>query len=127
MREKIGNSTWTAPFRSGSRVRVTAQLIDAMTGGHIWAERFDRELTDIFDVQDDVTARIVSALSVNRNSGERRRIATARTASLDAYDSTIVSSTSDATRSSSTPSPRVIPKPDGGRWPLAGETLAQNT
>ena len=42
--------------KSGGRVRITAQLIDATTGGHLWAERFDRELTDIFAVQDDVTA-----------------------------------------------------------------------
>jgi adenylate cyclase len=74
--------------RSGARVRVTAQLIDATTGGHIWAERFDRELIDIFDVQDDVTAHIVSALSVNLGSGELRRIATARTNNLDATTAT---------------------------------------
>ena len=72
--------------RSGARIRITAQLIDATTGGHIWAERFDREMTDIFDVQDDVTAQIVSALSVNLTSGELRRIATARTDNLEAYD-----------------------------------------
>jgi adenylate cyclase len=72
--------------RSGARIRITAQLIDATTGGHIWADRFDRELTDIFDVQDDVTAQIVSALSVNLTSGERQRIATARTDNLEAYD-----------------------------------------
>jgi adenylate cyclase len=41
--------------RSGSRVRITAQLIDWASGGHLWAERFDRDLTDIFAVQDDVT------------------------------------------------------------------------
>ena len=72
--------------KSGPRVRVTAQLIDASTGGHIWAERFDRELTDIFAVQDDVTAHIVSALSVNLTSGDLDRIATARTGNLEAYD-----------------------------------------
>jgi len=72
--------------KSGARIRITAQLIDATTGGHIWAERFDREMTDIFDVQDDVTAHIVSALSVNLTSGELRRIATARTDNLEAYD-----------------------------------------
>jgi TolB-like protein len=51
--------------KSGGRVRITAQLIDATTGGHLWAERFDRELTDIFAVQDDVTTHIVSALELN--------------------------------------------------------------
>ena len=72
--------------KSGSRIRITAQLIDATTGGHVWAERFDRNLTDIFDVQDDVTAHIVSALSVNLTSGELRRMATARTDNQEAYD-----------------------------------------
>ena len=51
--------------KSGNRVRITAQLIDATTGGHLWAERFDRDLTDIFAVQDDVTDRIVRALRAN--------------------------------------------------------------
>ena len=72
--------------KSGSRIRITAQLIDATTGGHVWAERFDRNLTDIFDVQDDVTAHIVSALSVNLTSGELRRMATARADNQEAYD-----------------------------------------
>jgi adenylate cyclase len=72
--------------KSGSRVRITAQLIDASTGGHVWAERFDRDLTDIFAVQDDVTAKIVSALSLNLNATDLRRIAAARTDSIEAYD-----------------------------------------
>jgi adenylate cyclase len=72
--------------KSGSRVRITAQLIDASTGGHIWAERFDRDLTDIFAVQDDVTVKIVSALSLNLNTGDLRRIAAARTDNIEAYD-----------------------------------------
>jgi adenylate cyclase len=72
--------------KAGSRIRITAQLIDATTGGHVWAERFDRNLTDIFDVQDDVTAYIVSALSVNLTSGELRRMATARADNQEAYD-----------------------------------------
>jgi len=50
--------------KSGNRVRITAQLIDAASGGHLWAERFDRDLTDIFAVQDDVTQHIVGALAV---------------------------------------------------------------
>jgi adenylate cyclase len=72
--------------KSGSRVRITAQLIDASTGGHIWAERFDRDLADIFAVQDDVTAKIVSALSLNLNASDLRRIAAVRTDNLEAYD-----------------------------------------
>ena len=72
--------------KSGNRVRVTAQLIDAPTGGHLWAERFDRELTDIFAVQDDVTTQIVSALAINLSAGERRSIAAEHTDNPEAYD-----------------------------------------
>ena len=43
-------------------MRITAQLVDATTGGHLWAERYDRELQDIFALQDDVTQKIVFAL-----------------------------------------------------------------
>ena len=49
--------------RAGNRVRITAQLINAETGGHVWAQRYDRDLTDIFEVQDEVTRQIVEALS----------------------------------------------------------------
>jgi len=73
--------------KSGRRVRVTAQLIDATTGGHLWAERFDRDLTDIFEVQDDVTTHIVSALALNLNAGDRQSIAAEQTDNLEAYDS----------------------------------------
>ena len=73
--------------KSGRRVRVTAQLIDATTGGHLWAERFDRDLTDIFEVQDDVTTHIVSALALNLNAVDRQSIAADQTDNLEAYDS----------------------------------------
>jgi adenylate cyclase len=72
--------------KAGSRVRITAQLIDAANSGHLWAERFDRDLIDIFDVQDDVTARIVSALSVNLPLGELQSVAAQRTDNQEAYD-----------------------------------------
>jgi adenylate cyclase len=72
--------------KSGGRVRVTAQLVDATIGGHLWAEQFDRELTDIFAVQDDVTVKIVSALSINLSPRDLQRIASARTESLEAYE-----------------------------------------
>jgi adenylate cyclase len=49
--------------RAGNRVRITAQLIDALTGNHVWAERYDRELRDVFDVQDEVTQAIVSIIA----------------------------------------------------------------
>ena len=57
--------------RAGNRVRITAQLIDATSGGHLWADRYDRDLTDIFEVQDDVTRRIVDALKVTLSPGKR--------------------------------------------------------
>ncbi len=72
--------------KAGAKVRITAQLIDATTGGHLWGERFDRDLADIFAVQDDVTAKVVSALSINLNAGDLQRIASARTENLEAYD-----------------------------------------
>ena len=59
--------------RAGTRVRITAQLIDTNTNGHVWAERFDRELSDIFAVQDEVTRKIVDALKVRLTVPERNR------------------------------------------------------
>jgi len=63
----------------GARVRVTAQLIDSTTGGHVWAERFDRDLSDIFAVQDDLTQKIVYALKVRLTADERGRRISKRT------------------------------------------------
>jgi adenylate cyclase len=72
--------------RSGNRVRITAQLIDATSGGHLWGDRYDRDLTDIFEVQDDVTHRIVDALKVTLSPAEKERLAEAKTSNLAAYD-----------------------------------------
>jgi adenylate cyclase len=72
--------------RSGNRVRITAQLIDATSGGHLWGDRYDRDLTDIFEVQDDVTRRIVDALKVTLSPAETERLAKAKTSNLAAYD-----------------------------------------
>jgi len=72
--------------RAGSRVRITAQLIDGTSGGHLWAERYDRELTDIFEVQDEVTREIVAALRVRITPDERRRVESRGTNSIEAYD-----------------------------------------
>ena len=72
--------------RAGNRVRVTAQLIDAASGGHLWAERYDRDLTDLFAVQDDVTRRIVEALKLALSPAEKTRIADSGTRNIDAYD-----------------------------------------
>jgi adenylate cyclase len=72
--------------KSGNRVRITSQLIDATTGGHLWAERFDRDLTDIFAVQDDVTRQIVAALEVNLAQGDRKLLTTEHTDNMEAFD-----------------------------------------
>ena len=72
--------------KAGNRVRITAQLIDAGSGGHIWAERFDRELTDIFATQDEVVEKIVAALAVNLTQGEAQRLRRRGTASVEAYE-----------------------------------------
>jgi adenylate cyclase len=72
--------------KAGNRVRVTAQLIDGSTGGHLWAERYDRDLTDIFDVQDDVTRQIVGALRVTLSDAEKSRIAGGGTKNVEAHD-----------------------------------------
>jgi adenylate cyclase len=60
--------------RSGERIRITAQLIDATTGHHLWAERYDRELKDIFAIQDEITMKIMGELQVKLTSGEQARL-----------------------------------------------------
>jgi adenylate cyclase len=72
--------------KAGSRVRIAAQLIDGATGGHLWAERYDRDLADIFAVQDEVTREIVSALAIRLTRSEQRRLKHRGTESLEAYD-----------------------------------------
>lgn len=72
--------------RAGNRVRITAQLIDAQTAAHIWAERFDRDLTDIFAVQDEVTLQIVNALRISLKPAERAVLAEQPTSSIEAHD-----------------------------------------
>ena len=72
--------------KSGSRVRITAQLIDATTGDHVWAERYDRELTDVFAVQDEVTQEIVSVLAVKLSAEEAARLRRLVPVDADAYD-----------------------------------------
>lgn len=71
--------------KAGERVRVTAQLIDGPSGGHLWAERYDRELTDIFAIQDDITHAIVDQLKVRLVPGEKKVIGQAPTESVEAY------------------------------------------
>lgn len=68
-----------------NRVRITAQLIDAKTGMHLWAERYDRELDDIFAVQDEITREVVIALDVRLSAGEQARIWSSGTQNLEAW------------------------------------------
>lgn len=72
--------------RSGDRVRINAQLIDTNTGGHVWAERYDRELKDIFALQDEVREKIVNALAVKLTQEEQKRMVSRGTENLEAYD-----------------------------------------
>jgi len=75
--------------KAGDRVRITAQLVDANTGGHLWAERYDRDLRDIFVLQDEVTQKIVTALVVKLTEDEQERLMRKGTDSLEAYDYTL--------------------------------------
>ncbi len=72
--------------KAGNRVRVTAQLIDATTGLHLWAERYDRELEDIFAVQDEITREIVVAMDVQLREGEQHRVWASGTQNLEAWE-----------------------------------------
>ena len=59
--------------RGGNRMRVNVQLIDAETGNHLWAERFDKPLADLFDMQDEIVARLANALNAQLTAAEARR------------------------------------------------------
>jgi len=72
--------------KAGARVRVTGQLIDCKGGGHVWAERFDRDLTDIFAIQDEITHAIVEPLKVKLLPQEKKSIGQVPTDNLDAYN-----------------------------------------
>jgi adenylate cyclase len=70
----------------GERVRITAQLIEGSTGHHLWAQRYDRGLENIFEIQDEVNHEIVSACSLQVSESERKRLDRRRTGVIDAYD-----------------------------------------
>ena len=72
--------------KAGGRVRVNAQLIDTASGAHVWADRFDRELTDIFAVQDELTDKITSALKIRLTASERALLVSGGTKNADAHD-----------------------------------------
>ena len=71
--------------RSGNRLRVNAQLIDATTGRHLWSEKYDREMKDLFSLQDDISKEILTALRVKLLEGEQARVWARGTNNLDAY------------------------------------------
>jgi len=72
--------------RAGERLRITVQLIDATTGGHLWAERYDRDLSDIFAVQDEVTGTIVATLAERLSIQDQEHAKRKRPENLQAYD-----------------------------------------
>ena len=72
--------------KSGSRIRIAVQLIDAATGGHLWAERYDRDLGDVFALQDDISKNVVSALKVRLLPEEAEAITNRSTTNAQAYD-----------------------------------------
>jgi adenylate cyclase len=72
--------------KSGNRVRITAQLIEAANGTHVWADRYDRSLDDIFELQDDITLSVVGAIEPSLREAEIERAKRKRPDSLDAYD-----------------------------------------
>ena len=71
--------------KAGERVRITAQLIDALTGHHLWAERYDRDFKDIFALQDEITKKIITALQIKLTEGEQADIYSRGTDNLEAY------------------------------------------
>jgi adenylate cyclase len=72
--------------KAGSRVRITAQLIDATTGRHVWAERYDRDLADIFELQDEISQTIAGAVEPELSAAERERAARKAPESLGAWE-----------------------------------------
>jgi adenylate cyclase len=71
--------------KAGNRVRITAQLVETVAGHHLWAERYDRDLKDIFALQDEITFKILTALQVTLTEGEQAHMWATRTDNLDAF------------------------------------------
>ena len=71
----------------GSRIRITAQLIDASTGVHVWADRFDRGIDDIFAVQDEITLMLATEMQVRLTEGEQARLRYTTTTNIEAWTS----------------------------------------
>ena len=71
--------------KAGDRVRITAQIVDATTGGHLWSERYDRDLKDIFALQDEITMKILTAVRVKLTEGEQARLYDKGATNLDSF------------------------------------------
>jgi adenylate cyclase len=72
--------------RSGDQLRITVQLVDATTGGHVWAERYDRATKDVFAIQDEIAGKVAAELSVTLNASEQERLYRRHTDNLEAYE-----------------------------------------
>jgi TolB-like protein/class 3 adenylate cyclase len=72
--------------RAGNQVRINAQLIDATTGHHLWADRYDGDISDVFALQDKITGKIVAAMAVKLTSGEQEQVERKHTNNIAAYD-----------------------------------------
>jgi len=72
--------------KAGKRVRITVQLIDSRTGHHVWSERFDREIDDIFAIQDEIAQSVIQALGLSVTQGEERRLRRRSTTNVEAYE-----------------------------------------
>ena len=71
---------------ANDRMRITSQLIEAGSERHVWAERYDREFSDVFALQDEITNEIVIALQVNLSEGDQARLRRRQTDNVDAWD-----------------------------------------
>jgi len=71
--------------KAGDRIRITAQLIDAASGAHLWAERYDRKLDDIFAIQDEITLILATEMAVNLTEGEQARLRVSSTTNVEAW------------------------------------------
>ena len=95
--------------RSGNRLRVNVQLIDAETGAHLWAERFDKPLADLFDMQDEIVSRLASQLGTQLVAAEARRAERSpRPNSMDLYYQGLAWFNKGVTREFMTQSPRLF-------------------
>jgi len=93
--------------KSGERVRINAQLIDALSGGHLWADRFDGTVNEVFELQDRVSAEVVKALAVGLSQSEKESLGTVHTDNLDAYELFV--------RAKATPYPPIPPRISAAR------------